>query len=185
MRKVLHLLGILSDVDLQWMAHHGVQQNLSGGQTLVSEGVPIPALYILLEGQLRILFAGMQRTIALLLPGEVIGEISFVDRYPPSASVVAIEDSLVLALPADTLRAKLAEDPGFASRFYWAVAAFLASRLRTTTRHLGYGSPQADQNAYQDVDELTDIDMEEVSLASMRFDRLLQQLRRDYTAAKV
>src|SRR5271163_4653227 len=181
MRKVLHLLGIMDDVDLEWIAHHGVQQSLTKSAVLVTQGIPISALYILLEGELTVLLAGVKDTIARLLPGEVVGEISFVDSFPPSASVVAAEDSLVLALPAELLREKLNLDRSFAAHFYQAVAGFLASRLRTTTRNLGYGTA-VDR---VDVDELSDPNMEDVSLAAFRFDRLLQQVRTDYTATKV
>ena len=178
MRKVLHLLGILDDFDLEWIARTGVQHHLVKGHVLVQEGVPIAAMYILLEGQLTVRLAAVNNSIARLLPGEVIGEISFVDSYPPSASVVAAEDSVVLALSADLLHEKLHSDVTFAAHFYHAVAAFLASRLRTTTRNLGYGTAQID------VDELTDSDMEDVSLALFRFDRLLQQVRASYMAPK-
>jgi CRP/FNR family cyclic AMP-dependent transcriptional regulator len=181
MRKVLHLLGILDDIDLEWIAHYGVQQSLTKNEVLVTQGVPLSALYILLEGQLSVLLSGVKETIARLLPGEVIGEISFVDALPPSATVVAAEDSLVLALPADLLREKLNLDRSFAAHFYQAVAGFLAARLRTTTRNLGYGKA-VDRT---DVDELGEQNMEDVSLAMFRFDRLLQQVRGDYTAAKV
>jgi len=37
--------------------------------------------------------------VAQLMSGEVIGEMSFVDSYPPSASVQALERSAVLAVP--------------------------------------------------------------------------------------
>ena len=89
MRKVLHLMGVLDEADLAWLSQAGLQQEVRTGETLVQEGVAIPALYILLEGELTVTLAGARTAVARLLPGEVIGEISFIDADPPSASVVA------------------------------------------------------------------------------------------------
>lgn len=178
MRKVLHLMGVLDEDDLAWLAEHGVQQEVPADMTLVHQGVPISALYILLEGELTVMLKGVREAAARLLPGEVIGEISFIDADPPSASVVAVQGSLVLAVDADLLRHKLTADISFAARFYHAVATFLASRLRSTTRNLGYGPAQVEAG------ELSENNMEEISLAMVRFDRFLQLQRQNYTAAK-
>ena len=51
--------------------------------------------------------------IAILGPGEIVGEMSFVDARPPSATVKALEDSTVFSLSKPRLNAKLAADPGF------------------------------------------------------------------------
>ena len=40
--------------------------------------------------------------MAILYPGEVIGEISFVDARPPSASVVSVHDSHLLVVGGDS-----------------------------------------------------------------------------------
>jgi CRP/FNR family transcriptional regulator, cyclic AMP receptor protein len=61
-----------------------------------------------------------------------MGEMSFVDQAPPSATVQAMEPSFVLDIPRRRLNAKLAEDAGFAARFYRALSMFLAARLRAT-----------------------------------------------------
>jgi CRP-like cAMP-binding protein len=174
MRKALHLLGILDDVDVEWMALNGVLRSTSSGTTLIYEQQPIDSLYLLLEGKLSVSVGGPHGTqIATLLPGEVVGEISFVDPRPPSASVVAMQDSHLLALPRELLSAKIARDQGFAARFYRAIAVFLADRLYVTVGRFGYGSAQQDV----DVDELQDSAMDEIDLAAARVDKLLKRIR--------
>jgi CRP-like cAMP-binding protein len=116
--------------------------------------------------------------VAKLLSGEIVGEMSFVDSRPPSASVYATQDSHLLALRRDLLSEKLLKDTGFAARFYRAIAIFLADRLHVTTGRFGYGGPEQDR----DVDEIEDSAMDDVSLAAVRFDGLLKQLRGDYRA---
>lgn len=177
MRKALYLLGILNDVDIEWLADHGTVRHISSGSVLIHEKKQIDSLYILLEGQLSVTVGGPQGThVANLHPGEIVGEISFVDLRPPSASVVAARDSQVLALPREVLTAKLAKDHGFAERFYRAIAKFLADRLWVTVGRFGYGSAQQDA----DVDELQDTSFDEIDIAAVRFDKFLRRLRGDY-----
>jgi hypothetical protein len=64
-------------------------------------------------------------------------------------------------------------DAAFAARFYRALAALLADRLRKTTSHLAYGN----WNESTDPDELDEPLMDSASLGAARFDRLLKQLR--------
>src|SRR5262249_52673748 len=73
---------------------------------------------------------------------------------PPSAPVAAVGESVVLALPKAVLQRRLADDMPFAARFYRALAIFLADRLRTTTRRLGYGQPGDGDDEASAADEL-------------------------------
>jgi len=61
----------------------------------------------------------------------------FIDVRLPSATVKALEDSLVLSIPRQQLAAKLQQDVGFASRFYRVIATLL--RLQGMLSRLGYG----------------------------------------------
>jgi len=174
MRKALHLLGILDDVDIDWLASNGTLQTVNAGVTLIHEKKPIDSLYLLLEGQLSVNVGGIAgEQVAALLPGEIVGEISFVHKCPPSASVTAMQDSQLLTLSRESLTAKLEKDQGFAARFYRAIATFLADRLYVTVGRFGYGSAQQDT----DVDELPDATMDEIDLAVVRVDELMRRLR--------
>jgi len=174
MRKSLMMMGILDDSDVEWLTACGEQQYIAAGTVLIQEGRPIDALYILLDGRLAVSVGSMkQEPIAVLLSGEVVGEISFVDSRPPLASVSAIEDSHVLAIWRVKLLAKIDRDPSFAARFYKSLAAFLADRLRSVTGRIGdRGQSHADA-----ADELNDDIMDHVSLAAVRFDNMLKRLR--------
>src|SRR6476620_7904709 len=118
MRKALYLLGIMNDVDIDWLAGNGTIQVVKAGDTLIHEKKPIDSLYLLLDGELSITIGGPAgQQIATLYPGEIVGEISFVDTRPPSASVTAIRNSKLLVLGRDVISAKLEKDQGFAARF--------------------------------------------------------------------
>ena len=111
--------------------------------------------------------------VALLGSGEIIGEMSLVDPAPTSVSVRVASDATLLTISDATVRAKLASDQAFATRFYRALSVFLATRLRSTTRRMGYGTDADDEHA---ADELTDDLLDNVHLAGARFDRMLKRL---------
>ena len=175
MRKALYILGQLNDADVNWLAEHGARRLLSDGEIIVHEGRAADALFITLSGQFRVSLRDGQE-VARLGTGEVIGEIAFVDSAPPSATVTATGSAAVLALSKTLLQEHLTSDAAFAARFYRALAIFLADRLRTTTRRLGYG--RTGDLAHEAVleDELDVGVLDTLSQAGDRFTRLLQRL---------
>jgi CRP/FNR family cyclic AMP-dependent transcriptional regulator len=178
MRKALYILGILEDTDVEWLSQNGTVHSASAGSYLIKEGEPIEHLYILLEGELSVGVGSKVIEVATLLPGEIVGEIAFVSSRPPTASVLVKQQSHLLTLHRDTLSTKLQRDTAFASRFYRAIALFLADRLHVTTGRFGYGDYRQDV----DVDLIDDSAMEDISLAAVRFDKLLKLVRGDYRA---
>lgn len=175
MRKALYILGQLNDADIQWLADHGRTRQLRDGEIVIQEGRPIDALFLNLEGALAVT-AGDGVEVARLGAGEFVGEISFVDSAPPSATVKGIGQSAVLEIKRSAIQRKFAEDVGFSARFHRALAVFLADRLRAANRRLGYGK-QGDLGSDQMLDgELDSTVLDSVSQAGDRFNRLLGML---------
>jgi bacteriocin-type transport-associated protein len=183
MKKVFFLLGELDDDDIDWMISVGRRDEVVAGTVLIQEGQPIDTLHILLEGTLSVSVAALEgKTIARLTSGAVVGEMSFADSRPPSATVQAVENSLVLSVPRSVLVEKLKKDEGFACRFYRAIAIFLSTRLRGTVRYLGYAKGQL-LNEDSGTEDLSPEMLENVKLATARFDWLLRRLKNsDYAA---
>ncbi len=180
MRKVLFLFGQLNDDDVEWMLAAGAKRFLPAGATLIEQGIPVDAVFILLAGRLAVWLKGRQgegREIARLHTGEIVGEMSFVDARPPSATVRALEDSTVFAVSKTVLNAKLAADQGFAARFYRALAIYLSTTVRERHRALGYGSAQVEEEGEEDdADELDANVLDGVYLAGERFDRMVKRV---------
>src|SRR5579859_3084218 len=123
MKKVLYILGELTDDDIEWMLANSRRQSLTPGETLIEEGGTVSALYIVLDGALSVsIHAQTGGEIAHLDAGEMVGEMSFLEERPPSATVRASREAIVLAIPRTRLAEKLKEDSAFASRFYKALA---------------------------------------------------------------
>jgi CRP-like cAMP-binding protein len=176
MRKVLFLFGLLLDSHIEWIARTGTQRHLATGEVLIEEGKPIDNVIILLEGQLLVSTIAFG-VIAKLGAGEIVGEMSFVDSAPPNASVTAEGDCRALFLHKGLLLRKLEADTMFGSRFYRALAIFLADRLRGTVRRLGYDGKAPLDETVVAADELDEGILDNVSMAGMRFDRMLRLLR--------
>jgi CRP-like cAMP-binding protein len=177
MRKVLYILGQLSDDDVDWLARAGERQSLPPGREIITQGRAIECLYILLDGRVGVSVEGLGR-IAELGSGEIVGEMSLVDSRPPSASVRTLEPTVVLAVTQATLNARLASDQGFAARLYKAIAIFLSSRMRTTVRTLGAakGNAPAIDDEHEMEDEIDLNVLDNVHRAGARFDRMIKRL---------
>ena len=175
MRKALYILGQLNDADVQWLVEHGQRRRLAPGEVIIHEGAAVDALFVTLEGALAVTVRNGSE-IARLGAGEVVGEIAFVDAAPPSATVAATATSTVLAVNKLDLQQKLSADPEFAARFYRALAVFLADRLRSTTRRLGYGKAGDLRTGEGLDDELDGTVLDTVAEAGERFRRMLRML---------
>jgi CRP/FNR family transcriptional regulator, cyclic AMP receptor protein len=176
MRKVLYILGQLNDEDVEWMTQVGERRDLEAGTLLIQEGVNSDHLYIVISGVLAVLTLGGTKEIAQLGVGEMLGEVSFVDSRPPSATIKVLSKSRVLAIPRAELKEKMLEDEGFGLRFYRALAVFLSYRLRDNTAMLGYGKPGQAAPATATNDELDDNIMDTLWLAGSRFERIMKRL---------
>ncbi len=167
MRKALYILGILDDTDVDWMMHHGAKRRVSSGTVLIEQGKPDEWLYFVMRGSF-VVYTREVPHIGSLRAGEVIGEISFVDSRPPTASVRAEVDSEVGAVSRRALTEKLEEDTAFSARFYRSIAVFLADRLRTTDRSLGAQKLELDEEI-EDEEELAPHLLGNVTMAGARF----------------
>jgi CRP/FNR family cyclic AMP-dependent transcriptional regulator len=175
MRKILFILGDLTDRDVDWLAESGRQRNFGAGEVMIEEGHAVSHIFIVLEGRFSVR-VGNGGELASLQKGEIVGELSFLDSRPPNATVQAAQTSSVLAIPRDVLSEKLSRDPDFAARFYRALGVFLASRLRQTMGRMGFGESGsiADEDAS---DELDPDLLDQTSLAAARFENLLARFR--------
>lgn len=124
----------LRQEDVQWILASAELKTIPANGVLVREDDPSDAIFFVADGLFDVhVFAGQPIKVGQLGPGEVIGEISWLDRKPVSASVRAVETSAVLALSTALLEHKLAGDPVFAARLFRGLATLTAERLRKTT----------------------------------------------------
>ena len=147
--RSVHILSLLDDEDIAWLAQVGLRLSLPPVAPLVEEGMRTPFLYIILSG--AFLVTSMvpasktsEKSISLIQRGELVGELSFLDARPASATVRAARPSQVLAVARSEVMRKLQADLAFAARFYRALGITLAMRLRTQTHGQELGEEELD-----------------------------------------
>lgn len=143
MKRVLFLLGHLNDRDVEWLIDHGHKETIKPGDILIHRNEPIQSLYIILSGRLSITdgVANMKE-LAKVGPGEIVGEMSFLESQLPAVNVVAAETAEIYAIDRELIEDRMQKDVQFRANFYYALALFLSNRLRKTTSQLGFGDPE-------------------------------------------
>jgi hypothetical protein len=101
--------GNFSDAELQRLARAAHRTSTSAPLPLIREQTPSDSCYILLSGEVGV-YAGQDR-IAVLGPGEVIGESALHRGRLRSATVTTIGPAEVLRIERDDLAALLDEMP--------------------------------------------------------------------------
>lgn len=127
----------MRDEDVVWLFQVGTRKIIKPGTALIQEGVRPRAVFIVIRGSFNVAVELLaDEPLAKLKAGELIGEISFLEGSPASATIVADEESVVLAIDSEELSDKLREDTAFAARMYRAFALVAERRLRNRVDHL-------------------------------------------------
>lgn len=167
MKRVLFILGHLSDLDVEWLMENGCTMNLEVGDRLITRNKHVDSLYIILSGKLSVI-GNNQMHIATIDQGEMVGEMSFLESHPPSVSVIATEETNVFCISKELVDQRLNSNVEFRGNFYYAISLFLSNRLRKTTGQLGYGNPEEEDMIDENV-------LDGVSQAGSRFTQIMQK----------
>lgn len=102
----------------------------------VREGDSGDAMYLILEGELRVrmIRRGKESILATLKAGDFFGEISLLDEGPRSADVVANERSILLKISTVSFAKLRREAPALAEPFLHALGQILVGRLRSINK---------------------------------------------------
>lgn len=124
-----HGLAYLTSNDWALVTDKASRIRFHPGDVMVLTGQRAGGVYLLLKGNARVQIASQpgKRSIG---PGEICGEMSFLEDAPASASVFAEEDVEAFHLDRPTLESLFELFPHLASRFYRSLATNLSRRLR-------------------------------------------------------
>ena len=103
--RLLRSIGIFSSVDakhLSDVADRTKEVHLSAGEALFKRGDTGTLMYVILNSRVRVHVA--DRVLAELGELDVLGEMAALDPEPRSASVTAIENTLLLSLSHSDIR---------------------------------------------------------------------------------
>lgn len=108
---------------------------LQKGAVLFHEGDPGDRLYVVTDGKIKLgqtSSDGRESLLAILGPGELLGELSLFDPGPRTATATALTDTTLMGLGHQALRPWLAGRPEVAE----ALLKALAQRLRRTNEQM-------------------------------------------------
>lgn len=117
-------------------------QRFRRGDTLIAEGEKQDTGYLLLvlQGEVTVETLSVnrqaKRTMTVLGPGSIIGEIALLDGAARSASCIAATTVTCAALSRDALEAMIEQEPRAAAKLMTAVSHVLAERLRDSGEKL-------------------------------------------------
>jgi len=128
--KKVPLFASLSETDLQNLASLLRREGIEKGENLFRQGDEGTALYIIMQGRIKIsLSRRMEKmTLAILGQGEFLGEMALLDGQPRSADAVALEDSRLYALNRNDFLSFLLNNDNAVR----AILNALSARLRKT-----------------------------------------------------
>jgi len=165
MKKILYVFGQLSDNDIEWLINNGKKEHYKAGDVLIKKDKHIDKIFIILYGSLLV-FNETGKKITELSVGDIVGEMSFVDKKNISNIVKAKRDSKVFAIDKARLEDRINSDPSFISRFINAIG-------------ISVGLQDSKDNAVEcqeEQDELNDSILDNISLAGDRFQRMLNRM---------
>jgi CRP/FNR family cyclic AMP-dependent transcriptional regulator len=130
------VLGGLNDEQLARFVRIMQVKQIPQGKQLAKQGDPSDAMYLVVEGELRLRAhtEGREHTLASIHAGEFFGEIALFDHGPRSADVIATTDCTLVKVPAAEFEKFVYETPDLAAPFLLALAKTLTTRMRSENR---------------------------------------------------
>lgn len=103
------------------------------GTCLLREGIASDQLFIVIDGELGVVTQSARKSseeLSTLTQGALAGEMSWLEKRPPVATVEVHSRSTLLSIPRAKLDEKVKNEPGFASQFYRLIAEKLALQIK-------------------------------------------------------
>ncbi len=128
--------------DAQWqkLLAQTTPRPFRASEVLIQRDATDRVVYLVAAGSLEVGVTQVDgismTTLARISAGSVIGEQSFFDGQPRSASVWAVADGTLLLLPFDAFTRFGEAEPALARDFVFALARVLSIRLRRTSFRL-------------------------------------------------
>ena len=128
-----------SQPDLVFLAKHMKAYRVPEGTTIFREGERNSYLCVLIEGRVCVYKEDRDNEIKLLTvipPGRIFGEISIIDNFPYSASIIAETEATFLLMSRESFRQCIDDKPVLGVRLLSLIARLLCARLRSASGQL-------------------------------------------------
>ena len=123
--KRIPLCSSMSLEQLRTITAHLTEHQVSPGEVIFCEGDESWELYLIVSGKVDIVQerGGATHTLATLSAGDFFGEMAIVENRPRSASVVAVEQGLLLVLSPERFRHIVLQEPAISFEIFRELSA--------------------------------------------------------------
>ena len=131
----IHLFEGIAPAGLRELASLASEESYRVGEVVFREGEVGGALYLILEGKIRISreVSGMgEEALAVLGPGDAFGEMALIEETPRSADARVHERCRLLVIAKESMEDLLFLHKDLAYEILWNFVRILSSRLRET-----------------------------------------------------
>ena len=122
--------------ECEMLLEHATVCHFKSGDIIIEQGSPHNYLYVLRAGNARVLQHSYDESnvefTGPLGPGDLFGEMSFMDGKNASATLVADGDTEALKFNRDDIRSLVDTDARMGMRFYQSLLLTMCKRLRAT-----------------------------------------------------
>ena len=135
LRHKIALFRCLERADFLQLEKRLVRRRYPGGRVLFQMGDEGGSFQIIVRGRVKVVIpssSGEELILAILAPGDLIGELSLFDGKPRSATVQAMEETETLCLHREDLMALMRNRFGIVEK----ILEVLARRIRDADRQL-------------------------------------------------
>jgi CRP-like cAMP-binding protein len=123
----------LTDVEIESLAALCTEKVIPEGLTVFIENMPGESLYLIQQGAIKIskmIAEGDEKTLVILGPEEVFGEMALLDGAPRSATARAAEEARLLAIRRADFDKFCDQNPRLALKLTLNIIRMFSRRLR-------------------------------------------------------
>ncbi len=113
--------------------------SLANQSLILREGQPADSIHVLASGRLavkEVISGDMELVLARITPGDLVGELGFLESKGASASVRTDGPAELVRLSYVGLKDVFRDHPALETKFFWELVRVLAERIRKTNTHL-------------------------------------------------
>ncbi len=134
--KGLPLFSNLEDKELTEISKFTHEKKLKKGNIVFSQGEQGSSLYLIIKGRVKIVLigeSGKELVLAILKKGDFLGEMSIIEDEVRSATVIALESTVLLTIEKENFLNFLIKNP----KAMLGVLRELSKRLRNADEKIG------------------------------------------------
>lgn len=123
----------MNDTELSRLAEFCEERQMAEGTTVFIENMPGESLFLIRKGTIRIskMFAeGDEKTLVVLGPEDIFGEMAVVDGLPRAATARVAEDADLISLKKKDFELLCNNDPALALKLVMNIVRIFSKRVR-------------------------------------------------------